>query len=480
MRSMRILLTGANGYIGSRLLLQLAESGHEIYALVRSRFRIKIPQKFQSNIHVIEADLLNSASLLQIPSNIDAAYYLIHSMSYSQQFSELEASSAKNFIAQMEHTQAKQIIYLSGLCNEIQLSRHLSSRKKVGEILCEGKIPVTILMAGIIIGSGSASFEIIRDLVEKLPVMVAPKWLNQLTQPIAVSDVLIYLTFVLGNSTCFNQSFEIGGPDVMSYKELLLNFAKMRGLKRKIYTVPVLTPNLSSYWLFFVTSTSFSLAHFLVESLMNNAVCRENRIQKICPIKLLNYKEALQLAFTRTEEDWIPSSWKDSLNGSSLNPDLSIYIQVPRFGILQNKHVIPFFRSIEEVQKQIWSLGGEQGWLTMNWAWRLRGFLDKLVGGIGLRRGRTHPTQLKSGDALDFWRVLLADEKNRRLLLYAEMKLPGEAWLEFEMIPNKSGGTLYQTATFRPNGLKGRFYWYILYPFHVLIFSRLAKCIVKG
>jgi uncharacterized protein YbjT (DUF2867 family) len=291
---MKILLTGANGYIGTRLLPRLIDEGHEIYALVRSRSRIEIPEKFQSQLHVIEADLLNPSSLLKIPADIDAAYYLVHSMSYSQNFSELEAASAKNFVSRLENTQAKQIIYLSGLSNEAHLSRHLTSRKRVGEILKMGKIPVTILMAGIIIGSGSASFEIIRDLVEKLPIMVAPKWLKQLTQPIAISDVLAYLTLVLGNPACFGQSFEIGGPDVMSYKELLLNFAKMRGLKRKIFTVPVLTPRLSSYWLFFVTSTSFSLARFLVESLINNAVCKENRIQKLFPRKLLSYEEALQ------------------------------------------------------------------------------------------------------------------------------------------------------------------------------------------
>lgn len=477
---MKILLTGANGYIGTRLLPRLVEEGHEIYALVRSRSRIEIPEKFQSQIHVIEADLLDPSSLLKIPADIDAAYYLVHSMSYSQKFSELEAASAKNFAKRLENTQAKQIIYLSGLSNEAHLSRHLTSRKRVGEILKMGKVPVTILMAGIIIGSGSASFEIIRDLVEKLPIMVAPKWLKQLTQPIAVRDVLTYLMLVLGNPACFGQSFEIGGPDVMSYKELLLNFAKMRGLKRKIFTVPVLTPHLSSYWLFFVTSTSFSLARFLVESLINNAVCKENRIQKLFPKKLLSYEEALQLAFTHTEENWAPSSWKDTLSGSALNPDLSIYVHVPKFGILSDRRTIPFSCPAEEVQKRIWSLGGDRGWLVMNWAWKFRGFLDKLVGGIGLRRGRTHPTRLKAGDALDFWRVLLADEKNRRLLLYAEMKLPGEAWLEFEIIPHETGGTLKQTASFRPNGVSGRFYWYSLYPFHALIFSRLAKHIAKG
>ncbi len=477
--AMKILLTGANGYIGTRLLPRLANDGHEVYALVRSRFRIEIPEKFQSQLHVIEADLLDPSSLLKIPNDIDAAYYLVHSMSYSEKFSELEALSAKNFADRLEGTQAKQIIYLSGLSNEAHLSPHLTSRKRVGEILQKGKVPVTILMAGIIIGSGSASFEIIRDLVEKLPIMIAPKWLKQLTQPIAISDVLAYLTLVLGNATCFNQSFEIGGPDIMSYKDLLLNFAKMRGLKRKIFTIPVLTPKLSSYWLYFVTSTNFSLARFLVESLMNNAVCKENRIQTLFPRKLLSYEEALQLAFTRIEEDWVPSSWKDTLSGSSLHPDLSIYVHVPQFGILSDKRTVSFSCSIEQVQKRIWSLGGKNGWLVMDWAWKLRGFLDKLVGGIGLRRGRTHPTRLKTGDALDFWRVLLADEKNRRLLLYAEMKLPGEAWLEFEIIPHETGGTLKQTASFRPNGVWGRFYWYSLYPFHVFIFSQLARNLAK-
>jgi uncharacterized protein YbjT (DUF2867 family) len=476
---MKILLTGANGYIGTRLLPLLADDGHEIYALVRNRFRIAIPEKFQSQLHIIEADLLDPSSLLQIPPDIDAAYYLVHSMSYSEKFSELEAASAKNFAKRLENTKAKQIIYLSGLSNEEHLSRHLTSRKKVGEILKMGKVPVTILMAGIIIGSGSASFEIIRDLVEKLPIMIAPKWLKQQTQPIAIRDVLTYLMLVLDHPACLGQSFEIGGPDVMSYKELLLNFAKMRGLKRKIFTVPVLTPRLSSYWLFFVTSTSFSLARFLVESLINNAVCKENRIQELFPRKLLTYEEALQLAFTRTEEDWVPSSWKDTLSGSSLNPDLSLYIHVPKFGILSDRRIIPFSCPIEQVQKRIWALGGNRGWPAMTWARQFRGFLDKLVGGIGLRRGRTDPTRLKVGDALDFWRVLLADEKNHRLLLYAEMKLPGEAWLEFEIIPHDAGGTLRQTASFRPNGLWGRFYWYALYPFHSLLFRQLAKRIAK-
>lgn len=473
---MKILLTGANGYIGARLLPRLAEAGHEIYALVRSRFRIEVPEQFRERIHVVEGDLLNPSTLSAIPDEIEAAYYLVHSMSDSPQFSDLEAASARNFVQKIEMTRCRQIVYLSGLANEPQLSRHLASRKRVAEILKEGKVPVTILMAGIIIGSGSASFEIIRDLTEKLPVMIAPKWVDNLTQPISVRDVLEYLILVLGHPACLGASFEIGGPDVLSYKQLLLEFARIRGFKRKLITVPVLTPRLSSYWLLLVTSANFALARSLVGSLINNAVCKENRIQKIFPKKLLTYEEAVRLAFTRIEEDWVPSSWKDAMSGSGLNPDLSIYIQIPRFGILVDRQTVLFSRSADEVQKTVWSLGGETGWLTMNWAWKLRGLIDKFAGGVGLRRGRTHPTRLKAGDALDFWRVLLADEKNRRLLLYAEMKLPGEAWLEFKIGP----GTLYQTATFRPSGVWGRFYWYALYPFHFFIFRRLAKIIAKG
>ncbi len=293
---MKILLTGANGYIGSRLLPLLLEQRHETYILVRNRSRCKISQHLQSHIKILEGDLLSPASLTKIPNDIDAAYYLVHSMSDSRNFAMLEASSAQNFRDRLAATQAKQIIYLSGLSNEALLSPHLASRKRVGEILREGKVPVTILMAGIIIGAGSASFQIIRDLVEKLPLMIAPKWLNQLTQPIAIDDVLAYLQLVLGSPTCLGQSFEIGGPEVMNYRDLLVQCAKVKGLKRRIWIVPVLTPRLSSYWLYFITKASFSLARSLVESLKNNVICKEHRIQQIFPRKLLTYQEAVQIA----------------------------------------------------------------------------------------------------------------------------------------------------------------------------------------
>lgn len=474
---MKILIAGANGYIGTRLFLRLLEAGHEIYPLIRSEKRIEIPEKFQSQVHVIEADLLQKESLEKIPEDIEGAYYLVHSMSTSSEnFDKLEAASARNFIDKMGRTKAKQIIYLSGLVNEENLSKHLSSRKNVEEILRSGKVPVTTLMAGIIVGSGSASFEIMRDLVEKLPIMIAPKWTSNLVQPIAIRDVLDYLVSVLGHEKCIGERFEIGGPDVFSYKELLLELARVRGLKRKIFTVPVLTPKLSSYWLYFVTSASFPLAQALVQSLKNNAICKEKRIQEIFPKKLLTFEEAIQRAFQRLEEDKVPSSWKDAFGESRLSPDLSKYIEIPSHGVLNDIQRVPFDVNPDEVQKIFWSIGGHNGWLYMNWAWHFRGFIDKLFGGVGLRRGRTSPRHLRAGDALDFWRVLIADSKNRRLLLYAEMKLPGEAWLEFKIEEQ----TLIQTATFRPHGLSGRIYWYLLYPFHYLIFHGMAKAIVKS
>ncbi len=472
---MKILLTGANGYIGSLLLPLLLEEGHEVYALVRSEKRLQIPETFQKQVHIIQADLLDAQSLEKIPDDIDVAYYLIHSMSTSsEKFTSLEAKSALNFQQRLSKTLAKQIIYLSGIVNDDNLSHHLASRKKVETILREGKVPVTTLMAGIIIGAGSSSFEIMRDLVEKLPIMVAPKWVTNLTQPIAIRDVLNYLILVLNHPLCMDKGFEIGGPDVLSYKDLLLEFARIRGLKRKIITVPMLTPKLSSYWLYFITSASFPLAQSLVESLKNNAVCKENSIQSIFPKQLLNFESAIRQSFSSIETG-VFSSWKDAIVNSNLNPDLSIYMKVPEFGTLSDVQKISFSQSPDVVQKKIWSLGGNNGWLYMDRLWKIRGWMDKLFGGIGIRRGRTHPTVINEGDALDFWRVLLADTKNRRLLLYAEMKLPGEAWLEFKIV----GNTLYQTATFRPHGLLGRIYWYAFFPFHYFIFGGLAKSLVS-
>lgn len=291
---MKILLVGASGYIGSHLLPQLLKKGHEVFALVRDPSHFSFCEPTATNLHIIEADLLKPSSLSAVPDDIEAAYYLAHSMRDSRKFQPLEIEAAQNFIRRMENTGIRQIIYLGGLANEANLSSHLESRKTVGKILQKSKIPTTILMAGIIIGEESASFIIIRDLVEKLPIMIAPKWIDNLTQPIAVQDVLSYLILVLDNPKCLNQSFEIGGPDVLSYRELMLRFAKSKNLKRFIFSVPVLTPRLSSYWLFFISETDFSLARSLVESLMNNAVCKETKIRELFPLALLSYEEAIK------------------------------------------------------------------------------------------------------------------------------------------------------------------------------------------
>jgi hypothetical protein len=401
-------------------------------------------------------------------------------MSYSSlHFQEWEAQCAENFRRRICETKAQQIIYLSGLSRDQELSRHLRSRRDVERILQQGKVPVTVLRAGIILGSGSASFEIMRDLVEKLPVMIAPKWVHQQTQPIAVHDVLIYLVDVCNHPACIGQTFEIGGPEILTYKEMLLRLARLRHLCRWILTVPVLTPKLSSYWLYFVTSTSYSLARSLVESLKNKAVCQENRIRHIFSFPLIGFDEAIQRAFQRIEDNAVLSSWKDAWRDSALSPDLNAYRQVPTYGCLINQQIVPLKQEPDRVQKTIWSLGGHQGWLTMDWAWKIRGWVDQLCGGVGLRRGRTHPDHLKPGDALDFWRVLIADEPKRRLLLYAEMKLPGEAWLEFQIVKTAKCYELHQTATFRPHGIAGRLYWYSLYPLHRFIFRHMALSISR-
>lgn len=471
---MKILLTGSTGYIGKRLLPVLVEAGHEVICCVRDAKRFHPPESLKQAISVIEIDLLDENSLSRIPSDIDAAYYLVHSMAASNEYKSLEKTSAINFRNALDKTSVKHIIYLSGIVNETELSEHLSSRKDVEAELGKGSYNFTTLRAGIIIGSGSASFEIIRDLVEKLPIMVTPKWLNTKCQPIGISDVISILSKSLLNPKTYNKNFDIGGPDILSYKEMLLGFAKSRKLKRAILVVPVMTPRLSSYWLYFVTSTSYKLAVSLVNSMKIEVVCRDNSIDSILGIKPIGYREALEKAFNRIENNEIVSSWKDAYSSSGVNHHISDFIQVPTFGcfIDQRKSKID---DRELCLNKIWSIGGKTGWYHGNWLWQIRGVLDKIWGGVGLRRGRTNPASISAGDALDFWRVLYADKKEGRLLLFAEMKLPGDAWLEFKVIDDD----LLQTATFRPLGLFGRLYWYSLLPFHGILFKGMLKKITK-
>lgn len=468
---MRILLTGTTGYIGQRLIPTLLDNGHEIVCCVRDKNRFDSGKYQSDRIKVIEVNFLNEKSLREIPEDIDAAYYLIHSMSANNQdFDELEKISATNFRNRVQETNTKQVIYLSGIVNDENLSKHLNSRKQVEEILASGSYHLTTLRAGIILGSGSASFEIIRDLVEKLPFMIAPKWLNTRSQPIAIRNVIEYLTGALMLEDSFDQSFDIGGPEILSYKEILLRFAKVRKLKRTIVTVPVMTPKLSSYWLYFVTSTSFRLAVNLAKSMSVEVVCRENNLKEILGIELLTFEQAIELAFGKIQDEAVVSSWKDALSSHVLDKGISQLLEVPTYGCFVDRRN----REVKEVRRslnKIWSIGGDTGWYYANWLWELRGFIDKLFGGVGLRRGRKNNSLISPGDSLDFWRVIYANKEEMKLLLYAEMKLPGEAWLEFEIKDNR----LYQTATFRPLGLLGRFYWYSVLPFHGLIFSGMLK-----
>lgn len=474
---MKILLTGANGYIGRRLLPELLAQGHEVVCAVRDKMRLGLNPETLSKITVWEVDFLSKPDFVNLPRQIDVAYYLIHSMTSStENFDKLEAVAAENFNMYMNEIKVKQVIYLSGIVNNSILSKHLSSRRNVEKILYGGNFNLTVLRAGIVVGSGSSSFEIIRDLCEKLPVMITPKWVLTKTQPIAIRDVIKYLIGVQLREDCYNQSFDIGGPDVLTYKQMLQLYAKTRGFKNWILTVPIMTPKLSSYWLYFVTSTSYKLAMNLVDSMKIEVVSKDNRLQKMLNIKPISYTEAIKLAFKKIEQNLVISSWKDSLVSGRFKHNLSEFIQVPTFGCLRDYQKIKILNP-EKALNNIWSIGGEKGWYYGNWMWKTRGFLDKFFGGVGLRRGRTNPNHLDNGDALDFWRVLLADKEKKRLLLFAEMRLPGEAWLEFKIDENN---ILHQTATFRPRGLWGRLYWYAMLPFHYFIFEGMLKNIAEN
>ncbi|TXE15064.1 SDR family oxidoreductase [Seonamhaeicola algicola] len=472
---MKILITGTTGYIAKRLALKLIESGHELVCCVRDLNRIPDEIEFKNQVEFIKVDFLNS-NLPDLPKDIDAAYYLIHSMATTaNNFENLEKKCAQNFKTLVEKTNCKQVIYLSGIVNDKSLSTHLKSRLQVENTLQSKNYALTTFRAGIIVGSGSASFEIIRDIVEKLPIMITPKWLNTKTQPIAIRDVLLFLERALLNPKLLNKSFDICGPEVLTYKQMLLQFANVRGFKRYIITLPVLSPKMSSYWLYFVTSTSFNLAKALVDSMKVEVVAKPSNINQILGVFPITYKKAVDLAFQKIEQNAVVSSWKDAMSSGVFNSQLSKHIQIPQYGCFKDLRSVPVSNETQTLNK-IWSIGGENGWYSFNWLWRIRGYIDKLFGGVGLRRGRTHNTYLEPGDPVDFWRVLLADKEEKRLLLFAEMKLPGEAWLEFKIVKNQ----LFQRAVFRPKGIWGRLYWFSVLPFHAFVFNGMIKALVAN
>ncbi len=470
---MKIFLTGVTGYIGKRLLIQLMEEGHEIVCSVRdkNRFGLHFFKDNLDKIEVIENDFLDENTLSNIPSDIDFAYYLIHSMSSSEgDFEEKEKISAENFKHALEKTKVKQVIFLTGIINEKVLSKHLQSRKNVEKALKSSTYSLTSLRAGIIVGSGSASFEIIRDLVEKLPIMVTPIWLKTKCQPIAIRNVIQFLVGVLGKEFTYNQNYDIAGTDVVTYKQMLLQYAEIRGLKRTILIVPIMTPRLSSYWLYFVTSTSYFLAINLVDSMKIDVVANKNNLAEDLNIQLFSYQEAIRMAFDKIKQNDVLSSWFDSFTNQFHDRHVWQYLEVPDEGCFKDFRKLKV-ENEEETLERVFSIGGTTGWYYADFLWKIRGFLDKLFGGVGLRRGRKNTNFLEAGDSVDFWRVLYANKEEKRLLLFAEMKLPGEAWLEFKI----KDGILHQEATFRPLGLSGRLYWYSVLPFHGFIFNGMLK-----
>lgn len=477
---MKILLTGANGYIGKRLLPILLDQGHVVICSVRNKERFSPKEINHPNLQVYEADLLDYKSLSELPTDIEVSYYLIHSMLHGTDgFEELESICAENFVKFIDKTQNKQVIYLSGIANVEKLSKHLESRKQVEDILKQSRSYYTILRAGIIVGSGSASFEIIRDLVEKLAIMTTPNWLLTKCQPIAIRNVIDFLIGVLQHDDCLNKTFDIGGPEVLTYKEMLLQYAEVRKLKRWIYCLPIMTPRLSSYWLYFITSTSYNLAVNLVNSMKIEVICRPNDLASKLQIRLMPYKESIERATGKIKQQMVISSWKDALSSGILPNEKMKYVEPPTYGCYTDDKLFKIGEKTERIVDNIWALGGDRGWYYGNWLWNLRGLLDKLFGGVGLNRGRRHPTEIVMGDSLDFWRVLLADKENGRLLLYAEMVLPGEAWLEFTIKKEKGDNYISQKAIFRPKGIMGRLYWIMSYPFHLFIFRGMAKGIIS-
>jgi uncharacterized protein YbjT (DUF2867 family) len=470
----RILVTGATGYVGGRLIPLLLARGCRVRVLVRDPDRLA-GRSWHDQVEVAVGDVLDPATLPAALDGVDAAYYLIHSMSRHADFAHRDLRAARTFAGAAAAQEVGRIIYLGGLGrSETGLSEHLRSRQETGSALREAGVPVTEFRASILVGSGSVSFEMIRHLTERLPVMVCPRWVYTRTQPIAIDDALAYLLAALDTSESQGQIIEIGGRDVLTYKAMMLTYARLRGLRRFIIPVPVLTPRLSSYWVHLVTPIPSAIAQPLIEGLGTEVVVTDDRARRLFPrIAPMGYEAAVARALASLEASDVETSWSDAL--ASSQGDTPPVVFTTQEGMLVERRQKVVDAPAGVVYAQFAGLGGRQGWLAYDPLWRLRGAVDRLVGGVGFRRGRRHPADLRAGDAVDFWRVE-AVEAGRLVRLRAEMKVPGRAWLQFEAESLGASRTrLVQTAYFAPKGLFGLIYWYLLYPFHGFIFSRLIR-----
>jgi uncharacterized protein YbjT (DUF2867 family) len=464
---MRVLVTGATGYIGGRLVPRLLARGHEVRVLARSPDRVS-GRAWADDVEVCAGDLERPDTLGAAFEGMDAAYYLVHQMDAGKGFPERERRAAENFAEAAQGV--SRVIYLGGLQPRGErASSHLSSRATVGEVLRD-RLPTLELRAGPVVGSGSASFEMVRYLTERLPAMVAPRWVLNPVQPVAVRDVLSYLE--LGLERDVTGVVDIG-TDPLTFREMMLEFARVRGLKRIIVPVPVLAPKLAALWVGLVTPISNRLAVPLIEGVIHPVLADTERARREFPeVEPLEYAEAVRLALQRIVDRAVSTRWSDTLGSA---PSFELTSQE---GLIREVRSCRTYVEPERVFDAFSSLGGDRGWLFWDWAWRVRGLMDSVVGGPGLRRGRRHPTEALPGDAIDFWRVE-AVEPPRLMRLRAEMKVPGRAWLQWEAVPEDDGTTLVQTALFEPYGLSGQLYWNLLYPVHKVMFSGLVRRIAN-
>jgi len=465
--------------VGGRLVPCLLEQGYRVRVLVRGLAERLAGRSWQADVEIASGDVMQSKGLDSVMEGVDTAYYLVHGMRWNEEIRQRRISAAQNFSLAAKSAGVRRIIYLTGLGDpEGELSEYLGSRQETGRALRSGGVPVTEFRAGIIVGSGSLFFEMVRHLTERFPIMICPKWVFLRTHPIAIHDVLQYLIAAIEVSESSGQIIEIGGADVLTFVEIMETYTRIQGLRRMIIPVPVLSPRLSSYWAHWVTPIPASIARPLINRLRYELVADKSLACKLFPeIKPVDYQTAVELALEKIESGRVESIWSDAL--ASSNTELPPVYFTQDQGMLRERRQMLVQASPHSVFQVFSGLGGRRGWPPDNWLWLLRGAIDRLIGGVGMRRGRRHPDKLRVGEAIDFWRVE-ALEPNHMLRLRAEMKLPGQGWLQFETSSNQDGQTeLVQTAFFAARGLFGLAYWYGIYPLHSLVFARLIAEIAR-